>query len=214
MKRIITRATHFIILSWILVSAPVQLIAQVLTPVQVGIAGLNNNTIHSFVSRDTGLFRKYGIDARLVVFQGGSLLAQASMAGEVKISMVSGPVTIASRSAGSNSIIVGALINTLPYKMIVGKGISRSDQLKGKKIGISRFGSSTDTAVRLFLEKFGMNPDKDVVIVQAGEQSNRFTVLVSGIIDATIVGVPLDITARKQGYPVLADLAQLQIPYP
>ena len=64
--------------------------------------------------------------------------------------MVAGPVTIASRAAGSDSIIIGALINTLPYKMIVAKGITRSDQLKGKKIGISRFGSSTDTAVRLF----------------------------------------------------------------
>jgi NitT/TauT family transport system substrate-binding protein len=190
------------------------LLSQTPSTVQVGIAGLNNNTIHSFVSRDTGLFRKYGVDARLVVFQAGSLLAQASMAGEVKISMVSGPVTIASRSAGSDSIIIGALINTLPYKMIGAKALARSDQLRGKKIGISRFGSSTDTAVRLFLAKFGLNAERDVVLVQVGGQSNRFAALVSGAIDATIVGVPLDITAQKQGYPVLADFAQLQIPYP
>jgi NitT/TauT family transport system substrate-binding protein len=195
-------------------SLPYQINAQSLTPVPVGIAGLNNNTIHSYISRDTGLFRKYGLDARLVVFQAGSLLAQASMAGEVKISMIAGPVSIASRSAGSDSIIVAALINTVPYKMIVAKGITRSDQLKGKKIGISRFGSSTDTAVRLFLAKFALSADKDVVLVQAGEQGNRFAALVAGTLDATIVGVPLDITAQKQGYPVLADLAQLQIPYP
>ncbi len=207
-------AVQLLILCLSVSSVPPHLFAQTLTPVPVGIAGLNNNTIHSFVSRDTGLFRKYGLDARLVVFQAGSLLAQASMAGEVKISMVAGPVTIASRSAGSDSIIVAALINTLPYKMIVAKGITRSDQLRGKKIGISRFGSSTDTAVRLFLGKFALSADKDVVIVQAGEQSNRFAALVAGTIDATIVGVPLDITAQKQGYPVIADLAQLQIPYP
>ena len=197
----------------ILFSSP-RLFAQAPTPFPVGIAGLKNNTIHSFVSRDTGLFRKYGLDARLVVFQAGSLLAQAAMAGEVKISMVAGPVTIASRSAGSDSVIVGALINTLPYKMIVAKGMTQSDQLRGKKIGISRFGSSTDTAVRLFLAKFALNPDKDVVLVQTGEQGNRFAALVAGTIDATIVGVPFDITAQKQGYPVLADLAKLQIPYP
>ena len=177
---------------WIsFVLSPSKLSAQSLPVVPVGIAGLNNNTIHSYVSRDTGLFRKYGIDARLVVFQAGSLLAQASMAGEVKISMVAGPVTIASRAAGSDSIIIGALINTLPYKMIVAKGITRSDQLKGKKIGISRFGSSTDTAVRLFLAKFALNADKDVVLVQAGEQANRFAALAAGTIDATIVGVPI-----------------------
>jgi NitT/TauT family transport system substrate-binding protein len=188
--------------------------AQTLRPVSVGIAGLNNNTIHSFVSRDVGLFRKYGVDPKLIVFQAGSLLAQASMAGEVKISMVSGPVTLAARSAGSDSVIVAALINTLPYKMIVAKGISRSEQLRGKKIGISRFGSSTDTAVRLFLAKFSLVPDRDVTIVQAGEQASRFAALAAGTIDATIVGVPLDVTARRQGYPILADLAQLQLPYP
>lgn len=201
-------------LCFLVVAVPLKLFAQNLAVVPVGIAGLNNNTIHSYVSRDMGLFRKYGIDARLVVFQAGSLLAQASMAGEVKISMVAGPVTIASRSAGSDSVIIGALINRLPYKMIVAKGITRTDQLKGKKIGISRFGSSTDTAVRLFLTKAALNPDKDVILVQAGEQSNRFAALAGGTIDATIVGVPLDITAQKQGYPILADLAQLQIPYP
>jgi NitT/TauT family transport system substrate-binding protein len=161
-----------------------------------------------------GFFRKYGIDARLVVFQAGSLLAQASMAGEVKISMIAGPVSIASRSAGSDSVIIGALINSLPYKMIVAKSITRTEQLKGKKIGISRFGSSTDTAVRLFLTKVGLNADREVILVQAGEQSNRFAALVGGTIDATIVGVPLDITAQKQGFSVLANLAELQIPYP
>ena len=214
MKTISAIIAPFVLLCFLNAPLPSNLFAQGLTVVPVGIAGLNNNTIHSYVSRDMGLFRKYGVDARLVVFQAGSLLAQASMAGEVKISMVAGPVTIASRSAGSDSIIIGALINSLPYKMIVAKGITRSDQLKGKKIGISRFGSSTDTAVRLFLAKFALNPDKDVIIVQAGEQANRFAALVGGTIDATIVGVPLDITAQKQGYPVLADLAKLQIPYP
>src|SRR5215208_780233 len=129
----------FAILCFSVIAAPFNLSAQNLSVIQVGIAGLNNNTIHSYVSRDVGFFRKYGIDARLVVFQAGSLLAQASMAGEVKISMVAGPVTIASRSAGSDSVIIGALINSLPYKMIVAKGIARTDQLKGKKIGISRF---------------------------------------------------------------------------
>jgi ABC-type nitrate/sulfonate/bicarbonate transport system substrate-binding protein len=147
----VSRMIALLVLLGLTIGPSPKLLAQGVTVVPVGIAGLNNNTIHSYVSRDMGLFRKYGVDARLVVFQAGSLLAQASMAGEVKISMVAGPVTIASRSAGSDSVIIGALINTLPYKMIVAKGITRSDELKGKKIGISRFGSSTDTAVRLLL---------------------------------------------------------------
>jgi len=90
---------------------PLRFLRKTLKTVPVGIAGLNNNTIHSFVSRDTGLFHKYGLDTRLVVFQAGSLLAQASMALEIKISNVAGPVSIASRSAGSDSIIVAASLS-------------------------------------------------------------------------------------------------------
>ena len=78
--RIVSRLfPAFAIFGFSVITAPVHVSAQNLSAVQVGIAGLNNNTIHSYVSRDVGFFRKYGIDARLVVFQAGSLLAQASM---------------------------------------------------------------------------------------------------------------------------------------
>ena len=169
---------------------------------------------HPFIARDAGMFQKYGIDPRLVIFEGGSLLAQASLAGEVKISVTSGPVTIGSRSAGADTIVVAGYINTLPYNLVTAKHITSLEQLKGKKIAISRFGSTTDTAVRLLLEKVGINPTKDVTIVQMGAQPSRFAALVAGALDATIIAPPFDITARKQGYNVLVNLAELGIPYP
>jgi NitT/TauT family transport system substrate-binding protein len=174
---------------------------------------MSASLIHPFVARDAGLFQKHGIDARLVLFEGGSLLAQAAMAGEVKFSVTSGPVTIASRSAGADTIVVAGYINTLPYNLVTAKDITKLEQLKGKKIAISRFGSTTDTAVRLLLEKVGVNP-KDVTIIQMGAQPSRFAALVAGTLDATIIAPPFDITARKQGYNVLVNLAELGIPYP
>jgi NitT/TauT family transport system substrate-binding protein len=188
--------------------------AQGQTTVMVGIAGLSAALIHPFIAKDSGMFQKYGIDARLVLFEGGSLLAQAAMAGEIKISTTSGPVTIASRSAGADTIAVAGYINTLPYNLVTNKTITRLEQLKGKKIAISRFGSNTDTAVRLLLEKVGLNPTKDVTIIQVGAQPTRFQALVAGTIDATIIAPPFDITAKKQGYNVLVNLAELSLPYP
>jgi len=88
---------------------------------------------HPFIARDAGMFQKYGIDPRLVIFEGGSLLAQASLAGEVKISVTSGPVTIGSRSAGADTIVVAGYINTLPYNLVTAKHITSLEQLKGKK---------------------------------------------------------------------------------
>ncbi|HEY2990557.1 MAG TPA: ABC transporter substrate-binding protein, partial [Candidatus Binatia bacterium] len=193
---------------------PFPLAAQTQPPLVVGVAGLSASLIHPFVARDAGFFQKYGVDTRLVLFEAGTLLAQAALAGEVKISVTSGPVTIASRSAGADTIVVAGYINTLPYNLVAAKEITKLEQLKGKKIAISRFGSTTDTAVRLLLEKVGLNPAKDVTIVQVGSQPTRFQSLVAGAIDATIIAPPFDITAKKQGYNVLVNLADLGLPYP
>jgi NitT/TauT family transport system substrate-binding protein len=206
-------ANFWLALFCLLLLSPFPLPAQTQTPVVVGVAGMSASLIHPFVARDAGLFQKHGIDARLVLFEGGSLLAQAAMAGEVKFSVTSGPVTIASRSAGADTIVVAGYINTLPYNLVTAKDITKLEQLKGKKIAISRFGSTTDTAVRLLLEKVGVNP-KDVTIIQMGSQPSRFAALVAGTLDATIIAPPFDITARKQGYNVLVNLAELGIPYP
>jgi NitT/TauT family transport system substrate-binding protein len=211
MKTLLPRFLALFLIAFLL--SPFPLSAQTQTPVVVGVAGMSASLIHPFVARDAGLFQKHGIDARLVLFEGGSLLAQASMAGEVKFSVTSGPVTIASRSAGADTIVVAGYINTLPYNLVTAKDITKLEQLKGKKIAISRFGSTTDTAVRLLLEKVGVNP-KDVTIIQMGAQPSRFAALVAGTLDATIIAPPFDITARKQGYNVLVNLAELGIPYP
>jgi NitT/TauT family transport system substrate-binding protein len=211
MKTLLPRFLALFLIAFLL--SPFPLAAQTQTPVVVGVAGMSASLIHPFVARDAGLFQKHGIDARLVLFEGGSLLAQAAMAGEVKFSVTSGPVTIASRSAGADTIVVAGYINTLPYNLVTAKDITKLEQLKGKKIAISRFGSTTDTAVRLLLEKVGVNP-KDVTIIQMGAQPSRFAALVAGTLDATIIAPPFDITARKQGYNVLVNLAELGIPYP
>jgi NitT/TauT family transport system substrate-binding protein len=183
-------------------------------PMIVGVAGPAINMVYAFVARDSGLLQKHGLDARIVVFDAGSILAQAALSGEVKISVSSGPATIASRSQGADTIIVGACVNTLPYSIVGAKGITKWEQLKGKKIAISRFGSGTDTAVRLVLKKFGLDPVKDVMIVQLGTQPSRVQALSAGVIDATIISPPLDITAKKQGFHILVNIAELGIPYP
>jgi NitT/TauT family transport system substrate-binding protein len=180
----------------------------------VGVAGPAINMVYSFVARDAGFLAMYGLDARIVVFDAGSILAQAALSGEVKISVSSGPATIASRSQGADTIIVAACVNILPYSLVAAKDITEWSQLKGKKLAISRFGSGTDTAVRLVLKKYGLDPAKDVIIVQLGTQPNRFQALAAGAIDATIISPPLDIAAKKQGYPIVVNITELGIPYP
>ena len=98
--------------------------------------------------------------------------------------------------------------------MVSAKAITKWDQLKGKKIAISRFGSGTDTAIRLALRKFGLDPVKDVSILQMGSQPDRVRALAAGSLDATLVSPPFDLAAKKQGYDILVNLADLGIAYP
>jgi len=111
-------------------------------------------------------------------------------------------------------VIVAAVVNTLPYSLVATKGITKWSDLKGKKIGISRIGSGTDTAIRLVCKKFGLDPTKDIIILQGGTQPSRLQALSVGALDATLVSPPLDLTAKKQGFSVLVNVAELGIPYP
>ena len=90
-------------------------------PMIVGVAGPAINMVYSFVARDAGLFQKYGLDVRIVVFDAGSILAQAALSGEVKVAVSSGPATIASRTQGADTTIIGACVNILPYSLEIGR---------------------------------------------------------------------------------------------
>jgi NitT/TauT family transport system substrate-binding protein len=183
-------------------------------PVMAGVAGPGVNLIYAYLAQDAGMWKKHGLDVRVVLFESGSTLAQVARTGEVKFAINSGPGTIAARTQGADAVIVAAVVNTLPYSLVATKGITKWADLKGKKIGISRIGSGTDTAIRLVCKKFGLDPIKDIIILQGGTQPSRLQALSVGALDATLVSPPLDLTAKKQGFSVLVNVAELGIPYP
>ena len=184
------------------------------SPMIAGVAGPSVNMIYAYVPQDAGLWKKHGLEVRMVLFEAGSTLAQVARAGEVKFAVNSGPTTIASRTQGADSVIIAVSVNTLPYSLVTAKGITKWTDLKGKKIGISRFGSGTDTAIRLVCKKFGLDPAKDLVIIQGGTQPSRLQALIAGSLDATLVSPPLDLKAKKHGLTILVNIAELAIPYP
>ncbi len=183
-------------------------------PVMIGVAGPAVNLIYAYLTQDAGLWRKYGLNARVVLFESGATLAQVARTGEISFAINSGPTTIASRTQGADTVIIAAAVNTLPYSVVTAKGITAWSQLKGKKVGISRFGSGTDTAIRLVAKRFGLDPVKDLILLQGGTQPSRLQAIWAGALDATLVSPPLDLTAKKQGLNILVNIADLGIPYP
>lgn len=179
-----------------------------------GVAGPAISLTYAFVAQDAGMWKKHGLDTKVVVFEAGSTLAQVARSGHVRFAINSGPTTIAARTQGADSVIVASAVNKLPYSLVTAKGITRWSDLKGKRVAISRFGSGTDTAIRLVSKRFGLDPVRDLIILQGGTQPSRLQALAAGAIDATLVSPPLDLTAKKQGYPILVNIAELNIYYP
>ncbi len=166
------------------------------------------------VMKDAGIFQKNGLDANLVFIAGGSGVIQALIAGDLSIALVSGEPSILARLQGTDTVILGCLINIIDFSIITAREVTKPQELKGKKLAVSRFGSSTDFVVRYALEKWGLSPDRDVAILQIGSQPARFTALKSGTVDGTIVGPPADIIARRGGFNELATPEQLNLAYP
>ncbi|MGE5817456.1 MAG: ABC transporter substrate-binding protein [Deltaproteobacteria bacterium] len=181
--------------------------------IYVGVAGLSGALAHAFVPKDTGLYEKYGLDAELIFFQGGTQAIQAALAGGVQIVVTAGPEIINARVAGSDMIMIAGYMNTLPYSIVADKKITKFEQLKGTKAAISKFGSTSDLAVRYALEQNGLVPGKDVTIIQLGDQNTRFAGLTAGSVQSTLISPPFDITAKKMGFNILADMADLGLPY-
>jgi NitT/TauT family transport system substrate-binding protein len=179
----------------------------------VGVAGLSGALAHAFIPKDSGLYEKYGLDVDLIFFQGGTQAIQSTLAGGVQMVVTAGPEIISARVAGSDMTMIAGYINTLPYSIVAAKNIAKYEQLKGSKAAISRFGSTSDLAMRFALERDGLVPGKDVTIIQWGDQTTRFAALTDGSMQSTLISPPFDITARKMGYNILGDMADLGLPY-
>ena len=127
--------------------------------------------------------------------------------------LADGSAAVAGNLAGADIVIIASLLNTFPYSLISLPEIKRVEQLVGGKVAVSRFGSATDLSVRMALAKVGLNPEKDVTLLQIGAQTARVAALQTKNVQATIITPPFTLTARKMGYTTLIDMAQLNIPF-
>lgn len=176
-------------------------------------AGMSGNQAPGWAALDGGFFRKYGLDVELIHTVGGADAVKALASGEAQFGQVSGLPVLDGILQGVNIVILAGLLNTMNYQFIVGKEIKRPEQLKGKAVAVSRFGSSSDFATRYALERYGLVPQKDVAILEIGTQPERFAALGSGRIHGVMLEVPLTLKAKEMGYPVLTDLQSLGLEY-
>jgi NitT/TauT family transport system substrate-binding protein len=182
---------------------------QELKKIKIGYPAVSYNQIHIWVAQEAGLFRKHGLDTELVFFRGGQLATQALVAGDPPIVNIG--TVVQANLQGHDVILIAASENAYAYSVVALPSITRVEQLKGKRLGVSGFGSASHNAALIFLRKFNLEPNKDVMIVVAGATTERLTGMAAGSIDATLLTPTEVVSAKKRGYGEIYDLLDMGV---
>ena len=159
------------------------------------------------------IFEKHGLNAQSIYIGSGSLMNQAVVAGSIQFTTSDLPSQIQSALAGIDFKIINVTIDRLDGAIMARKGIRSPQELKGKKIAISRFGSVSDIVTRMVLRHWGVDP-KDVVLMQVGNTPTRIAAILSGQVDGGLINpTDVDRMAASGCCVLLADLSALDIPY-
>jgi NitT/TauT family transport system substrate-binding protein len=183
--------------------------AQAPKKIKIGYPAISYNQIHIWVAQDAGLFRKHGLDTEIVFFRGGQMATQALVAGDPPIVNIG--TVVQAGLQGHDVVLIGSSENAYNYSVVARQGTTRIEQLKGKRLGVSGFGSASHNASLILLKKFNLEANKDVALIVAGPTSERLSAVDAGRIDATLL-TPSELPrSRKQGLVEVYDLADLGI---
>jgi NitT/TauT family transport system substrate-binding protein len=184
---------------------------------KIRIAYSSTDTLNQLwtIPQDAGFYKKNGLDVDLVYIGSTTVGISAIVAQDISIGNAAGSGVANANVRGADTVSVGCLINVLAYELVVLDNIKTPEDLKGKSIGISRFGSVSDVAARELLKGLGLRPMEDVKILQVGGASERAAGFSRGVI-AGFPSPPGNVHLIPGGLPhrVLADMADLKKPYP
>ena len=166
-----------------------------------------------YIMKELDLARKYGLEVDMLFVPVSSRAIQAALAGEIQFITSGGVANINANVTGADFVGLTATLSTFVFKIIASPELKKPEQLKGKKVGISRLGGASDFSIRYALTHWGLVPDKDVALIQVGGEPEEVMALQNKAVDAVILSEPFATVATRAGASVLADLSQLGVPY-
>jgi NitT/TauT family transport system substrate-binding protein len=184
---------------------------------KIRIAYSSTDTLNSLwtIADDAGFYKKHGLDAEVVYIGSTTIGIAAIVAQDIQIGNAAGSGVANAAVRGADTVCIACFINVLAYELVVLDSVKSAEELKGKSIGISRFGSASDVAARELLKGLGLKPMEDVRILQIGGASERAAGFSRGVI-AGFPSPPGNVNLIPGGLPhrVLADMGDLPTPYP
>jgi NitT/TauT family transport system substrate-binding protein len=185
--------------------------ARAMDRISVGLSALSPTNWAVWVAEEKGLFKKYGIEPQVIFIGGGAARSMnALVAKDVQFMIIGGVGVINAALRGADVAMVASNVNLSTQRLISRPDIKTPDELRGKRVGVTAFGSNTHSVLLMLLKKWSMKPE-DLVILQIGPSPTMILSLEKALLDAAILTSPSDFIAIERGNRVLADLADLQI---
>ena len=165
----------------------------------------------AWIAKEAGYFLDEGLDVELIRVGGSTRMVAAMLGGSAPIIQAGAAAAVAANAAGGDVVIIGATGTVSPFRLMVRPEIKQPSDLKGKKAGITTFGSTSDQVVRIALKKFNLEPNKDVALLSFGAQPEVFAGLQSGAVQAGALSFPLYPKAAQLGMRELINFADLGV---
>jgi len=198
----------------VLLAAPGIGSAQTREKVRVALGSISVSSSLFPIAQQVGIFPKYGIDMEPIYFGGGMNSIAAVTSNSVQFLAAGATATVGARLGGIDIMILSVQSNKFDYSVFVAPEVKTVQDLKGKIVTGTRPGASADSALRLYLRKNGLEPDKDVIFISVAEsQQGRMNALMRGSVSGTVLAPPFSNIARQAGYRELADLRKTDIEY-
>jgi ABC-type nitrate/sulfonate/bicarbonate transport system substrate-binding protein len=180
---------------------------------RVGYPSPSANFYPLFATKEANLFEKYGFEPEMIYVQGVQLIA-VHVAGQLDFSSVSGLVFLQASVEGSDLILLASSNDSQPMKLMVHSGITGPKDLKGKTVAVTRFGSLTDLLLRPVLKSWGLEPQKDVNLLQIGRLPDMVVAIAQKKVDGGVISFPNSLQAEKMGVKTLLDFADAGLDIP
>ncbi len=177
-------------------------------PLRVAYSAITVNQAIPWIAYEAGHFKKHGLDVELI--HASSITAlQALLANEVSIAQSVTDACVSSNLSGADTLFMGAILDKPLYSFIVSPKIKTPQDLRGKKVGVTRFGATPDALARAMLKMWNLDPAIDVTMVQLNEMGLLVQGLVNGVIDAAPISIPSNIRAKNLGFTELFDMTKI-----
>jgi NitT/TauT family transport system substrate-binding protein len=184
-----------------------------LDKIRIGVAAFSPTNSAIWVAEERGIFKKHAIDAEVIYIGGGAARGvNALLAGDIQFATAGGGAVISSALRGADVVMLAALNNKGVHRLLVRPDIDTPEAIKGKKIGITTFGSSSHSVLNMVLDVWRMRQD-DVQVLQIGSSPTMLLSLEKKVIDGAVLTDPSYFIAEDKGFRVLADLAKMNIHY-